>query len=98
MRDEFFDAEMEGTLYEEFRGVRTENAALKQERDKYHDALIARHGGEPIALLSELDEARAENAALKDLLREARDRISWDSWAPDLLSRIDAALAAKEGT
>lgn len=38
---------------------------------KYHDALIARHGGEPIALLAELDEARYENDHLIDSRDEA---------------------------
>lgn len=32
----------------------------RAEAKKYHDALVARHGGEPIALLGELDAARAE--------------------------------------
>ena len=38
-------------------------AELVAERDRYHSALVARHGGEPLALLSELDEARAERDA-----------------------------------
>lgn len=46
---------------------------IEAERDKYHDALIARHGGEPIALLSELDEARAE----RDALRADAERLEW---------------------
>lgn len=36
---------------------------LAAERDRYRDALVARHGGEPLALLSELDAARAERDA-----------------------------------
>lgn len=44
-------------------------AELVAERDRYHSALVARHGGEPLALLSELDEARAE----RDALRADRD-------------------------
>ena len=35
------------------------------ERDRFRDTLLARHGGEPLALLDELDEARNELAALK---------------------------------
>lgn len=38
-------------------------AELAAERDRYRDALVARHGGEPLALLSELDAARAERDA-----------------------------------
>lgn len=37
-------------------------ARVTAERDRYHDALIARHGGEPIALLAELDAERARVA------------------------------------
>ena len=50
---------------------------LERERDQYHDALIARHGGEPVALLGELDDARARIADLEaDLERmtAARNR------------------------
>lgn len=39
--------------------------ALRKERDRYHDALVARHGGEPVALLEELDKARAEISRLE---------------------------------
>ena len=35
-------------------------AEIAAERDRYRDALVARHGGEPLELLSELDAARAE--------------------------------------
>lgn len=45
--------------------ARADYAEAKTERDKYHDALIARHGGEPVALLSELDEARERLAEAK---------------------------------
>lgn len=38
---------------------------VRAERDRYHDALIARHGGEPVALLAELDAERAKVAALE---------------------------------
>ena len=44
------------------------------EAKKYHDALVARHGGESVALLQELDEARAKLAEAQaeiDRLREA---------------------------
>ena len=45
--------------------MRATIAELAAERDRYRDALVARHGGEPIALLSELDEARAEAEKLR---------------------------------
>ncbi len=67
---------------------------LEAERDRYHDALIARHGGEPIALLSELDEARAERDAFLALLRET---LQWGAYGTGstLADRIAAAIAAK---
>lgn len=37
----------------------------EKERDQYHDALIARHGGEPVVLLGQLDEVRAEVERLR---------------------------------
>lgn len=43
------------------------------ERNQYRDTLTAKHGGEPLALLSELDEARAELAAL----RQDKARLDW---------------------
>lgn len=42
--------------------------AAEAEAKKYHDALVARHGGEPVALLDELDEARAEVSRLEGLI------------------------------
>lgn len=52
---------------------------LAAERDRYRDALVARHGGEPLALLSELDAARAERDAAI-------------SQASSLTGRLDGAL------
>ena len=61
----------------------TQLEQLQRERDRYHDALIARHGGEPVALLSELDAARGEcerlhreNAELRGAALEVCQR--WD--------------------
>ena len=42
-----------------------ELARVTAERDNYHAALIARHGGEPVALLAELDAERAHVAELE---------------------------------
>lgn len=69
---------------------------LRAERDRYHDALIARHGGEPIALLSELDEARAERDALRALLVDVQnqrtDSPHFVRWYSRWCIRVDAAL------
>jgi len=40
-------------------------AELEKERDRYHDTLLARHGGECIALLGELDEEKRKVEALE---------------------------------
>lgn len=53
---------------------------LLRERDRYHDALIARHGGEPVALLEELDDVRAELQALtkeRDMWRNKAKSCAW---------------------
>lgn len=59
--------------------MRAAIAELAAERDRYRDALVARHGGEPLALLSELDAARAERDAAI-------------SQASSLTGRLDGAL------
>lgn len=46
-----------------YKELKREILPLRQERDRYRNALVARHGGEPLALLSELDAARAERDA-----------------------------------
>jgi hypothetical protein len=71
---------------------------LRRERDQYRDTLLARHGGEPVALLSELDEARRERDQLD---RRLSTQISVNSeltaeagkWA----ARADAAEAKVAG-
>jgi hypothetical protein len=44
---------------------------LAEERNRYHDALISRHGGEPVVLLRLLDEARSERDAIQRELDRA---------------------------
>lgn len=55
-------------------------ASLTAERDRYRDTLLSRHGGECLALLDELDEARERIADLTRELEEARRdavRLDW---------------------
>ena len=57
-------------LVEGAQTVVAQNAALRAERDRYEAALVARHGGEPVELLRELDAAHAEVERLtKELAR-----------------------------
>jgi len=82
-RHDFFKAEVErlqeAVEYEKWLRDRAEDKceavedqrdAAAAERKMYHDALISRHGGEPIALLSELDQARAKIERLTNLLMQ----------------------------
>ena len=58
---------------------RERDAALRRS-EELERALLSRHGGEPVELLSELDEARGErDAALHDLAaaREDTARLDW---------------------
>ncbi len=57
----------------ETREMRLE--AAEKERDAAHNALAAKHGGEPIALLKELDEVRVELAAFKKQHAECLPRV-----------------------
>lgn len=84
--------------------------AAERERDQYRDTLLSRHGGECLALLSELDAAREEcdqhkreNEALRAAIAKAADDIEgWGNYASEclaLLSELDDAqekLAAAE--
>lgn len=70
-------------------------ADMGKQRDQYRGALESKHGGEPIALLAELDAAREEierwrtaTAKLRDASEEA-GRV-----ANEQLARADAELAA----
>ena len=77
-----------------YQRIVDERDAARAEAKKYHDALVARHGGEPIALLSELDAARAEVERLAKQLAELRPKEdalpSWDELMarPELRSRF----------
>lgn len=57
---------------DEMVGMRAKVAELEAERERYHDALIARHGGEPVTLLAELDAARARGERYKAEAMAAR--------------------------
>lgn len=72
-----------------------ELAELRKENAELKATLLSRHGGEPLALLAELDAERAENARLRadrdaiDLIlrdvAELPDRTSPDDWPEALL-------------
>lgn len=47
-------------------------AALEAENARLRETLVSKHGGEPLALLSELDEARERLATLEAAIEEAR--------------------------
>jgi hypothetical protein len=91
---EYFHAETDLDL------LAQDNARLTQrlkeseaEAKKYHDALIARHGGEPIALLDELDIERARVGTLeeeKHFLQADFDRVEKERVL------LDAALRRAE--
>ena len=53
----------------ELQDLRERCEYLQKERDLYHDALIARHGGEPVMLLHELDGMRERCERAKEGLR-----------------------------
>lgn len=82
-------------LYDTNVGLCEKLADMEKQRDQYRGALEAKHGGEPIALLAELDAAREEierwrtaTAKLRDASEEA-GRV-----ANEQLARADAELAA----
>lgn len=78
------------------RQIREHEAALRDrdalmaERDRYRDALIAKHGGEPVALLAELDAARAER---DDAQNEREALLETCDGYLNSLDRILAAVA-----
>jgi len=52
----------------DYNRLLSENERLAKENTKLTDVLLSKHGGEPLALLDELDQARADNEALLNLL------------------------------
>lgn len=48
--------------------------SLLNEGERLRELLLSRHGGEPLALIRELDEARAENERLRELLDSAHTK------------------------
>jgi uncharacterized coiled-coil DUF342 family protein len=56
--------------------LKAERDAWKHKADLYEKALLDRHGGEPIALLDELDEVRAERDALRKGIKAVEDLIN----------------------
>lgn len=64
-------AKAHGKTEAELARERERREEAERNRDRYHDALIARHGGEPVDLLERLDECRAR-------LQEAEKRAQAD--------------------
>lgn len=60
---------------QEIGDLKVQLAERTRERDRYHDALIDRHGGEPIALLHELDGEREMRESAEQRERELQDRL-----------------------
>jgi len=52
--------------------IAREKADMRAKLEAAEAALVARHGGEPLALLAELDEARAKLAAAEERIAEMR--------------------------
>lgn len=69
LRAELEDAKL---LAERRRWGSEELDKVRAERDRYHDVLLERHGGECFALLDELDEAREERDRMRKFLEETR--------------------------
>jgi GGDEF domain-containing protein len=68
---------------------------IVRERDRAESALVARHGGEPLALLAELDEARARaEAAEKERDRLLAERDAANATAQRIAERLTAAESA----
>jgi hypothetical protein len=67
--------------------------AAEKERDLYRGALIARHGGESVVLLGQLDEARAEVERLRAGIAGIRDGVASGMLNSSLHSRLCALLS-----
>ncbi len=59
----------------EYDDVCRERDALKRELHTLQETLIARHGGEPLALLAELDAAREDAARYSRMYQECREEL-----------------------
>lgn len=58
------------------RSLKDERDAWKHKAELYEKSLLDRHGGEPLALLDELDAARAERDALRKGIKAVEDLIN----------------------
>lgn len=80
-------------LLDALEAMTAERNSARTERDRYRDTLLARHGGEPVALLKELDAARADLREALALIREGYMGIGLDSAYSDWVRRCNALLA-----
>jgi len=82
-------------LLDSSRKLLAERDAARAEAKKYHDALVARHGGEPVALLSEMDEARADLQAMTvEAMRAGRELAAVKRQRDELLAAADQVADA----
>ena len=73
-------------------------AAANAERTRYLDLLLSRHGGEPLALLDELDKARAQRDMLRTALAHALAFLEHThAHFDDPISEIDAFVESSDG-
>lgn len=75
------------------------HADAEAEIEKLRDVLVSRHGGEPIALLSELDEARSEIEKWKRVAVKALESkvLPPDGSLPGRIILTSGAFAAYDG-
>lgn len=53
-----------------------ERDEARAERDRYRDVLLSKHGGEPVALIAELDEARSDLRASGQVIEDLRGEVA----------------------
>jgi len=63
---------------------------------KLEDVLLSKHGGEPISLINELDEAREQISMRDELLLFVMDKIRFEANSDDgICARIEKLCAAQ---
>ena len=83
-------------LRERAEAALRERDEARAERDRYLDTLLSRHGGEPIALLSELDEAREALRRLGNVHAGTDDEPCFcEAWLDEDIDHDGACVAAR---